>query len=105
MNRNPAFMILFRAAAWLAAGTMLFFAAHRAEARSAGRETQSHAAATIPGLTSNDKASTYMGCGGGGRCPAKLPSNPPRRPTIPDTNGPAKNPCAKEGGWHHPGGC
>jgi hypothetical protein len=64
------------AGAWFAAGTILLAALDGAEARSGSRQTQRNATATTPGTT-----------------------NPPRRPTIPNTNGPVKRVC---GGYHHP---
>jgi hypothetical protein len=103
MTEGSSFKTLSRITAWLAAAAVTFAALDPAEAHSgASHATQSHAAASTPGRTSNKKASTYLGCWGGGRCPAKLPSNPPRRPTIPNPNGSAKDPCGPHnGGWHN----
>jgi hypothetical protein len=83
-----------RATAWFAAGTILLAALDGAEARSGGsHQTLSNATATTSGTPSNYRPSQYFGCWGGGRCRAKLPPNPPRRPTIPNTNGPTKHVC------------
>jgi hypothetical protein len=89
----------FRIGAWLAAAAILLAAAGGAEAGGGGSHAiQGRAMASTPGPTSNNKASYYLGCWGGGRCSAKPPSSAPLRPTI--TNGPAKNPCMSHG-WHN----
>jgi hypothetical protein len=99
MTRNSICKSFCRTSAWLAAATILLAAAGIAEAGGGGsRSTQGHAITSTPGPTSNNKASYYLGCWGGGRCPAKLPSSAPLRPTIP--NAPAKGPCVRHG-WHH----
>jgi hypothetical protein len=99
MTKGSISKSLLRTTGWLAAAIILFAAAGSAEAGGGGsRSTQGHATASTPGPTSNNKASYYLGCWGGGRCPAKAPSSSPLRPTI--TNGPAKGPCVSHG-WHH----
>jgi hypothetical protein len=99
MTKSSISKSLFGTSAWLAAATILLAAAGGAEAGGGGsRATQGHAIASTPGPASNNKASTYLGCWGNGRCAAKPPSSAPLRPTI--TNGPAKNTCMSHG-WHN----
>jgi hypothetical protein len=86
ITKRAIFKRFLHTTAWFAAGTILLAALDGAEARSGSHQTQSNATATAPGTASNYR-------------PAKLPSNPPRRPTIPNTNGPVKHVC---GGYHHP---
>jgi hypothetical protein len=66
--KRAIFKRFLRATAWFAAGTILLAALNAAEARSGGsHQTQSSATATTSGT--------------------------PRRPTIPNTNGPVKHVC------------
>jgi len=97
MTKSSISRSVFGTGAWLAAATILLAAAGSAEAGEGGsRAAQGHAMASTPGSASK---AYYLGCWGG-RCAAKPPSTSALRPTILNTNGPAKNTCMSHG-WHN----